>query len=84
MTTNASARQATPPSRNASGVEPPATAETPLTLSSIAMPGAITDTEIAIASHRRSEPCASSPLPAPVIRSGLVLAMAPVLSLTRA
>src|SRR5690349_15340236 len=75
MTTKASARQAMPPSRNASGVDPPATAATPVTLSSIAMPGAITDTEIAMASHRRSEPCASSPLSAPGIRSGLVLAM---------
>src|SRR5450432_4059202 len=81
MTTNASARQPTPPSRNASGVEPPATAATPDTLSSIAMPGASTDTEIAMASHSRSEPCASWPLAAPGIRSGLVLAIFPLLSL---
>jgi hypothetical protein len=59
MTTNASARQAMPPSRNASGVEPPLTAATPVTLSSIAMPGAITETEIAMASHRRSVPWAT-------------------------
>src|SRR5215813_3735320 len=75
MTTNARARQAIPPSRNASGVEPPATAATPVTLSSIAIPGAITDTEIAMASHKCSEPCASSPVAAPGMRSGLVLAM---------
>src|ERR1700735_762073 len=72
MTTKASARQPTPPSRNASGVEPPATAATPDTLSSMAMPGASTDTEMAMASQSRSEPWASSPLAAPVIRSGLV------------
>src|SRR5215467_8062966 len=82
MTTNASARHATPPSRNASGVDPPATAATPVTLSSIAMPGAITDTEIAIASQRRSDPCASSPVAAPGIRSGLVLAIVAVLSMS--
>src|SRR5450755_709995 len=81
MTTNASARQATPPSRNASGVEPPLTAATPDTLRSIAIPGASTDTEIAMASQSRSEPCASSPVAAPGIRSGLVLAMFPFLSL---
>src|SRR6185437_1956323 len=69
-----------PPSRKASGVEPPATNATPVTLSSMAIPGAITDTEMAMASQSRSEPCASSPLPAPGIRSGLVLAMAPFLS----
>src|SRR5215469_3851990 len=80
MTTKASARHATPPSRNASGVDPPATADTPLTFSSIAIPGAMTDTEIAMASQRRSEPCASSPVAAPGIRSGLVLAMIAVLS----
>ena len=80
ITTKASARQAMPPSRKASGVEPPATAATPVTLSSMAIPGAITDTEMAMASQSRSEPCASSPLPAPGIRSGLVLAMAPFLS----
>ena len=60
ITTNASARQAMPPSRNASGVEPPATIDTPDTLSSIAIPGAITDTEIAMASQILSEPWASS------------------------
>src|SRR5882724_656488 len=75
MTTNASARQPTPPSRNASGVEPPLTAATPDTLRSMAMPGASTDTEMAMASHSRSEPCASSPVAAPGIRSGLVLAI---------
>ena len=64
-----------PPSRKASGVEPPAATATPDVLSSIAMPGAISDTEIAMASHRRREPCASSPVAAPGIRSGLVLAM---------
>jgi len=64
-----------PPSRNASGVDPPLTRATPLTFSSIAMPGAITDTEIAMASIRRSEPCASSPVAAPGIRAGSVLAM---------
>src|SRR5262249_60468823 len=73
--TYANARQAMLPSRNASGVEPPATAATPVTLSSIAMPGAITETEMAMASHRRSVPWASSPVPAPGIRSGLVLAI---------
>src|SRR5580692_6025672 len=60
MTTKASARQAMPPSRNASGVEPPLVAATPETLSSIAMPGASTDTEIAMASGSRSEPRASA------------------------
>jgi len=70
-----------PPSRKANGVEPPATADTPLTFSSIAIPGAMTDTEIAIASQRRSDPCASSPAAVPGIRSGLVLAMIPVLSI---
>ena len=73
MTTNASARQAMPPSRNASGVDPPPTAATPVTFSSIAMPGAITDTEIAMASHRRSEPCASSPVRGPGYQVGVGL-----------
>src|ERR1700729_3054936 len=59
MTTKASARQAMPPSRNARGVEPPLVAATPETLSSIAMPGASTDTEIAMASGSRSVPRAS-------------------------
>src|SRR6185312_16827376 len=59
MTTKASARQATPPSRNARGVEPPLVAATPETLSSIAMPGASTDMEIAMASGSRSVPRAS-------------------------
>src|ERR1700733_13742602 len=82
MTTKASARQPTPPSRKASGAEPPATAATPDTFSSIAMPGASTDTEMAMASQSRSEPWASSPLAAPVIRSGLVFpAMTAFLSL---
>ena len=52
-----------PPSRNASGVEPPADDATPETFSSIAMPGASTDTEIAMASQTLSEPCASSSWP---------------------
>src|SRR6202035_5433635 len=60
MTTKASARQAMPPSRNARGVEPPLVAATPETLSSIAMPGASTDTEIAMASGSRSVPRASA------------------------
>src|ERR1700728_1542651 len=59
MTTKASARQAMPPSRNARGVEPPLVAATPETLSSIAMPGASTDTEIAMASGSRRVPRAS-------------------------
>src|ERR1700722_3437947 len=60
MTTKASARQAMPPSRNANGVEPPLVAATPETLSSIAMPGASTETEIAIASGSRRGPRASA------------------------
>src|ERR1700679_4026697 len=60
MTTKASARQAMPPSRNAKGVEPPLVAATPDTLSSIAMPGASTETEIAIASGSRRVPRASA------------------------
>src|SRR5580692_12410640 len=60
MTTKASARQAMPPSRNARGVEPPLVAATPETLSSIAMPGASTDTEIAMASGNRRVPRASA------------------------
>src|ERR1700679_3373060 len=59
MTTKASARQAMPPSRNARGVEPPLVAATPETLSSIAMPGASTDTAIAMASGGRRVPRAS-------------------------
>src|ERR1700685_3585983 len=81
MTPKARGRQPMPRTRNASGVEPPATAATPDTLSSIAIPGASTDTEIAMASQSRSEPWASSPVAAPGIRSGLVLAMFPFLSL---
>ena len=49
-----------PPSRNAKGVEPPLVAATPETLSSIAMPGASTETEIAMASGSRSVPRASA------------------------
>src|ERR1700684_4623158 len=60
MTTKASARQAMPPSRNAKGVEPPLVAATPDTLSSIAMPGASTETEIAIAAGSRRVPRASA------------------------
>src|SRR5579875_1076240 len=75
MTTNASARHPMPPSRNASGVEPPLTAATPDTLSSMAMPGASTETEIAMASGRRSAPWASSPLAVLVSRSGSILAI---------
>src|SRR6201996_6234507 len=74
MTTKASARQAIPPSRNARGVEPPLVAATPETLSSIAMPGASTGTEIAMASGSRSVPRASS-LPVATPSSERVSAM---------
>jgi len=40
-------------------VEPPLTPATAEVFSSIAIPGASTDTEIAIASQIRSDPCAS-------------------------
>ncbi len=59
MITNASAMTPMPPSRNASGVEPPATSATPGTLRSMAMPGASTDTEMATASQVLSAPRAS-------------------------
>ncbi len=61
MTTNPRVRQATPPSTNDSGVEPPATPATPPVLSAMAMPGASTDTLMAMASDVRSEPRASCP-----------------------
>src|SRR5437764_1396472 len=51
------------------------TGTTPETLSSMAMAGASTETEIAMASGSRSAPWASSPLPVLVSRSGLVLAI---------
>src|SRR5580700_6744532 len=79
MTTKASARQAMPPSRNANGVEPPLVAATPETLSSIAMPGASTDTEIAMASGSRRVPRASS-LPVATPNSERVSAMGGSLS----
>src|ERR1700761_107967 len=77
MTTKASARQAIPPSRNARGVEPPLVAATPETLSSIAMPGASRDTEIAMASGSRSVPRGSS-LPVATPSSERVSAMGDV------
>ena len=63
MITNARARTPMPPSRNASGVDPPATIATPGTLRSMAMPGASTDTEIATASQVLSAPRASVLVP---------------------
>ena len=52
-----------PPSRKASGVDPPATTATPGTLRSIAIPGAMTDTEMATASHVLRVPFARPSLP---------------------
>ena len=50
-----------PPSRKASGVEPPATAATPPVLSCIAMAGESTEILMAMASLVRNDPLARVP-----------------------